>query len=148
MEMKVSDVLDRWTIVRMKARFDKDAKKELESYDAEVQALIKKDNANAAPGFATKMSSHTFLGYMMELMEANAKIWENEAAIRNEYKDDPANHIVRAGSPPDGKVFDYEKIGQRALIIRDLNRQRVAAKSKIDKLFGQISDNKVDHASA
>lgn len=140
MQMKVSEVLDRWTILRMKARYDENAKKELALYDAEVIALISSDLASVQKGSAPRACSHTFWSIILDLMEANAKTWENEAAIRKEYSNDPA-----AGKK--NVEQDLEEVGRRALAIRGFNKLRVEAKTKIDKLFGELPDLKVNHAS-
>ena len=143
--MKVSDVLDRWTILKMKARYDESAKRELALYDKEILTLLQKDITSIRPGETTRMGSLSFLGLMADLMEANAKTWENESAIRNEYISDPANNAnIRTGKE---RSMSIEEIGKRALSIRHYNKQRVEAKAKIDVLFGQIPDRKVDHAS-
>ena len=72
------------------------------------------------------------------LMEGNAKTWVVEAAIRQECPKDLA-----AGGPPP----DLREIGRRALEIRSYNKIRCEAKAKIDEIFGDIPDRKIDHAS-
>jgi hypothetical protein len=129
MEMKISEVLDRWTILLMKAKFDDTAKKELEIYDGAITNLLTLE----------KTSNITFLKILLELMEGNAKIWEQEAGIRNEFPKDPSSVGV------DQK--NYSEIGRRAILIREHNKNRVQAKAKIDKLFNQLPDVKVGHAS-
>jgi len=125
--MKISDILDRWTILKMKARFDEDAKKELALYDESYYNLFKNNL-----GMAACLST-----LIVELMEANAKIWENESAIRKEFANDPTS----------SQKLQLEEVGRRAIIIRNHNKMRIEAKTKIDKLFGNIPDNKVNHAS-
>lgn len=153
MKMKTSEVLDRWTILRMQARFDSTAKKELALYDDEVNGLYKQDVANRAMGDRPITSSLTFVSALLDLTEANAKIWENESAIRNAYKNDPANFIVRGASAADASntkeasEWLLREIGRRTLLIRDYNKTRVGAKQLIDKLFNEIPSIKVDHAS-
>lgn len=148
MEMKISDLLDRWTILKMKARFDESANKELLLFDNEYRELAKKDIASAMPGETPKTASLTFISTLLELMESNAKIWELEAAIRQEYNSDPASRSMVVGSSAVERTpAQYEAIGRRSIIIRDLNKIRVDAKKKIDQLFGQIPDIKVNHAS-
>lgn len=145
MYMKVSDILDRWTILKMKARYDETSKKELALYDAEISTLIAADAKALRPGETSRTTSLSFLSIIADLMEANAKTWENESAIRNEYLQDPANNCkMRTGKE---RPMSLEEIGKRALAIREHNKQRVAAKAKIDQLFGQLPDRKIDHAS-
>lgn len=122
MEMKKSDILDRWTILIMKARLDVNAKLELDDCDLEVRSIVEKVGLYA----------------LMQLMEANAKIWALEASIRQEYKDDSQS----------SSKLSLEEIGRRALQIREYNKLRIEAKTLIDVSFGQIPDKKIDHASA
>lgn len=154
MEMKQSEVLDRWTILRIKSKYDANAKKELELYDKELTDLINGDCENARPGERPRVFTLTFMGLMCDLMEANSRIWENEAAIRNEYDRDPANNVVcggagqiiHAGGKP--SRLQLEEIGRRSMLIREYNAKRVKAKAQIDLLFGKISDVKIDHVSS
>jgi|WetSurMetagenome_2_1015567.scaffolds.fasta_scaffold128276_3 hypothetical protein len=63
----------------------------------------------------------------------NMKQWHLENEIR---------HMRDARMP-------LSEIGRRALLIRDLNKERVEYKNSISKLFSeQFGDVKVDHASA
>ena len=125
MKMSHGEMFDRWTILRMKARLDPDAAKDLERYDAEIDPIF---NAGDCV---------EILGHIAQLAEANAKIWLTEASIRQEYKDDPAAQ----------QVLSLDEVGKRALEIRGYNRLRVEAKKALDILFGDTPDNKVDHAS-
>lgn len=129
MIMKNSDVLDRWTILIMKSRFNDQAKQELKAYDLEVAAIIKR---------LEKQNQLPLLKAICELQEANSKIWVLEASIRKEFKSDPLaiQHL------------SMEEVGKRAVQIRDFNSLRIAAKTNIDKIFKDIIDIKVDHASA
>lgn len=122
MEMKKSDLLDRWTILLMKARLDASAKLELENCDQEAHNAVE------------KVGLHS----LMQLMEANAKIWALEASIRQEYKDDSQS----------SSKLSLEEVGRRALQIREYNKLRIEAKTLIDASFGETPDKKVDHASA
>ena len=126
--MKTSDILDRWTILRMKARFDDCAKTELKAYTDELAALAKSEAWRRHYMFMTEA--------VVQLAEANGKIWVCEAAIRQEYNNDPAR-----------KDLSLEEIGRRALEIRGYNKLRVEAKQAIDTIFGDVPDKKVDHAS-
>lgn len=132
MQMKKSDVLDRWTILLMKARFSPEAKVELEAYTKECGFMVWTAAADEYKPWHSEL-----LVPIMQLMEANAKCWENEASIRKELPNDPA----AAGTP------DLEEVGRRSLAIRGYNAQRVAAKRAIDEFYGEIADVKVDHAS-
>lgn len=125
MIMKKSDMLDRWTILLMKARQDEGAKQELIAYDQDVREV-----------FLMASSWYGFPSLLAGLTEANAKIWVHESAMR-------------AGRSADGSDtgLKLEEIGRRALVIRDLNKLRCESKQGIDVLFGEVPDKKVDHAS-
>lgn len=62
---------------------------------------------------------------LADLIEANSKIWILEADIRN------------------GKDMPLEEVGKRALQIRDINKMRVDAKNKINKIFGEYLEIKI-----
>jgi hypothetical protein len=126
--MNPGEVADRWTILRMKADVSGEMAKERDSYAIAVTELSEKV---AGP------SSFHLLCSMMQLMEANARIWMLEASIRKEFPDDPTA----------GEELGLAEIGARALQIRDFNKKRVEAKREIDLIFGATPDVKIDHPS-
>jgi hypothetical protein len=132
MDAKTSDVLDRFTILRMKKRFDNRVDPEYKEVEQEVFQNILQLPAGA--------KTNDIVLLMLDLMEANAKTWENEAAIRRELPNDPSN----TATVPDTALSE---IGRRTLIIRDHNKRRLVVKADVDKMFGQKSDVKVEHAS-
>lgn len=137
---KSGDFFDRWTILVQKAKFDETAKRELEMVERELMEMIKSElclMSGAKEGFPVGLLSVSFMRSLMRLAMANAKIWENEAAIRRQYVSDPSAN----------QELSLVEIGRRALVIRDHNKERVAAKNEIDVMFGDMPDNKVDHAS-
>ena len=136
MQMKVSDVLDRWTILKMKALYDQDAKKELAIFSSEVSTIMLSIGGAAVSGSIQQIN---LLTLVVDLAQANARIWENEAAIRKEFENDPA-----AGKDLEENLVE---IGRRAKAIRGFNKLRVEAKTAIDALFGDIPDRKVQHGS-
>lgn len=127
--MKTSDFLDRLTILRMKARLDDSASRELTGYLDELRKILD-DQCLATSGVEMVVA-------IMQLAEANAKIWLTEAAIRKEFPEDPSA----------SEEMDLEEIGRRALQIRAYNRLRIDAKKIIDAVSGEEPDNKVEHAS-
>ena len=135
---KKSDLIDRWLILIIKTKYDDNAKKELELYKKEVTDILYKNQDSVA--------LYGIIESIVELMEANARTWENESAIRNEFENDPSNtHLM-----VEGKKLTLEQlseIGRRALLIRSYNRLRINAKKKIDVEFGDIPDTKVNHVS-
>lgn len=116
MEMSPGEICDRYTILRMKSELD----------DALLPSAV--DYGETVLGFVKK---HPWIvSWLLELMEANAKIWMLESDIRNH------------------KKMTLAEVGRRAILIRDHNARRVAAKEAIDKAFGAVPDRKFDHISA
>lgn len=133
MRMTDGDFFDRYTILQQKAKFDEQANTELNMFNFELRNVLED------PKFKKVVASAEFLQQLVLLSVANSKIWENEAAIRDTNKSDPAND----------RKLTLEEIGRRTLIIREHNKQRVEAKNKINSLFGSDrQDNKVNHQSA
>jgi len=138
MQMKESEILDRWTILLQKARFDENAQKELLIFDEEVAEIISASLSNKYTSGNISDWNTRFQKHLMKLQEANAKIWVLEASVRKEFKNDPNAR----------ETLSMEEIGRRAIQIRNFNSLRIEAKKAINTFFGRISDNKVDHASA
>ena len=115
----------------MKSRLDAGAMKELSFYSDEVASTLRVAD--------DKHFLFDLVSAIVDLSEANAKIWGLEAAIRNEFPADPAASC---------KPLDFAEIGKRAVAIREHNRDRLEAKKKIDAIFGDISDAKIDHLSS
>lgn len=140
MEMKVGDFFDRYTILLQKAEFDKSAQTELVRFEEELR-LILLNEINAMVGGIQErpvgLLSLEFIKSLCSLSIANAKIWENEAAIKAEYSDDPSAN----------QKLSLEQVGSRTLVIRKHNKRRITSKSSIDKMFGNVPDKKVNHAS-
>lgn len=134
MKMSMGEVMDRYTILRMKARLSEDAAVDLSRYEDEIMCVIGR-LATEKRNLPDK--GRLVIENLLTLQEANSKIWMLEASLRDEYKGDPSN---------DGPVTDAE-FGRRARKIRDHNKMRVEAKKAIDVLFGDIPDVKVEHAS-
>lgn len=131
MQMNESEVFDRWTILRMKVRLTENVRNEFESYDREAMDVLTNVHHDVDGMFVPLVHE------LVDLAEANAKIWVLEASLRQEFKDDPSNT---------GEVSDAE-FGRRAKLIREHNKTRIKAKARIDALFGRNEDVKVDHAS-
>lgn len=127
--MKVSDFFDRVTILKMKSEFDMTAKQELD--------YIASYMINSVSSLSNEKIKD-FLFALMDLSQANAKIWMLEASLRKEYSSDPSSK----------EKLDMEQVGKRALAIRDMNKKRLKAKEQIDLLFGDFTDKKIDHQSA
>ena len=115
--MRMGDIADRWSILRMKIRFDKKLIPEFKKYDEVINKLF---------DFKKGLSD------LADLIEANAKIWVLEAAIRKEFKDDILSH----------DKLSAEQIGFRILEIRPYNKRRLEAKDRIDIYYGNVPDKK------
>lgn len=122
-------MLDRWTILRMKARLSDEAQKELELYESAVAELAKTD--------VWKRNFSLLISCVAQLSEANGKTWITEASIRQEYDDDEEG----------AEQLSLEEIGRRTLKIRSYNKLRVDARNAVNVIFGHASDEKVEHPS-
>lgn len=122
MEMPLAEVLDRLSILRLKVERinEPHLKKELDAFNKTVDEFKNR-------GINIKVE------WVASLYQINAKIWDLEADIRK------------------GKEGELglEEVGRRAILIRDLNRERVSLKNKIiDETGIGFKDVKVNHASA
>lgn len=120
MKIKTSDIMDRWTILRMKVGVDKSIESEYLAYTRVARRILA---ANPYP-----MTDH-----VLTLQEVNAKIWMLEASIRKEYIEDADSK----------ETLTLSEVGRRALRIRELNMHRMSAKTAIDKMMGDPPDKKV-----
>ena len=121
MEMPLSEIIDRFTIVRLKVERIKDPalQKELATYAAAIQEYKHK-------GVVIDES------WITQLYDINGKIWDLEFDIRR---------------GQEGKL-GLEEVGRRAIAIRELNKQRVAIKNNIAEATGLgFKDVKMNHAS-
>lgn len=135
--MSPGEVCDRYVILRMKAKLNRtmetlneSLQREEKSYEFEYLSLVvEAEQMHKLPHF---------LNSTLTLMEINAKIWVLEASIRASNPSDPCAK----------EKLDLAKVGERALMIRDLNSVRVSAKRVIDEMFGACPDVKMEHASS
>ena len=121
MEMPIGEVSDRFTIVVQKFIHGRKFGP-VPELRAELAQLLSALSSN--PGFAQRL---------VDLLEANVRIWWLETDLRN----------GREGG------ISLEDVGRRALEIRDVNKERIAAKNAIaaysrDDRF----EVKIDHASS
>lgn len=122
MEMPLGEVLDRFTILRLKLERIKDRNiiPEYESFKKAIEDFKKK-------------SVNVKQEWIDRLYEVNGKIWDLEFDIRR------------------GKEGELglEEVGRRAIAIRNLNNIRVNIKNKVAEETGiGFKDIKKDHASA
>jgi len=121
MEMPLSEVIDRFVIVRLKMERVKteDKKAEYEFYK-NVLEDYKKD------GIIIKQD------WIDRLYNANSQIWDLESDIRK------------------GKEGDLglEEVGRRAIKIREINKIRISIKNEVVEFTGSgFKDIKINHAS-
>ncbi|MEK6834688.1 MAG: hypothetical protein AABX61_00300 [Nanoarchaeota archaeon] len=121
MEMPLAEVLDRLSILKLKIERinEPHLKKEQEAFNIAIDEFKNK---------GIKINN----SWLQSLYEVNAKIWDLEADIRK------------------GKEGELglEEVGRRAILIRNLNRERVAVKNRIIEETGiGFKDVKVNHAS-
>lgn len=135
--MPIADVIDRISITKLKIdrANESDLKKELENLYQVLDLRIEQLKRSGS-FFDLKKE------WIDRLYEINSKIWDLEADIRK----------GREGE------LGLEEVGRRALLIRDLNKQRVEIKDAITEKITSISgskdiringfkENKLDHAS-
>ncbi|MBU2633802.1 MAG: hypothetical protein KJ674_01005 [Nanoarchaeota archaeon] len=122
MEVTLSELLDRFVIVKLKLERIKGSEKE-EEYEFYKQAI----EDYKKKGFLIKDE------WIDKLYEVNAKIWDLE-------------HDIRKGK--DGEM-GLEEVGRRAIQIRDFNKIRIQIKNEIVEASGSgFKDVKMNHASA
>jgi len=121
MEMPLSEILDRLSILKLKIERinEPHLHKELGIFNEAIDDFKKK---------GVKIND----SWLKDLYEINGKIWDLESDIRK------------------GKEGELglEEVGRRAILIRDLNKQRVSIKNSIVEQTGiGFKDVKVNHAS-
>ena len=122
MKMPLSEILDRYTITKLKSeRTDEDVSDELRTYKREIDR----------PAYVEK--SKQIGSFIDRLYEINAEQWDTEADIRK------------------GIDMPLEEIGRLALKVRDLNCTRNAIKAEIVDAFSEgfkeikINYQKIDY---
>lgn len=127
MEIPLADVIDRYTILKLKSerltaeqrKFEPILNRELLAYE---QALMDYRQR----GISVKQE------WVDELYNINGNCWDLEAAIRQGKEEE----------------LGLEEVGRRAILIRDVNRQRIAVKNLIAKETGLgFLEIKINHAS-
>ena len=119
--MPLAEVLDRLSILKLKIERinEPHLKKEQDAFNKAIQEFRNQGIKIKEP-------------WLDELYKINAKIWDLEADIRK---------------GKEGEI-GLEEVGRRAILIRNLNRERVALKNKIIEETGiGFKDVKVNHAS-
>lgn len=128
MKFPLSEIADRWSILRLKAeRLPED------NTIIEVFAVFTAELDNEIHKFDVKKRNELKC-LIAELYLHNADIWDLEADIRS------------------GKINESKElneIGKRAVLIRDHNKKRLNVKNKIAIMVAQryAIDKKIDHGS-
>ena len=125
MEMSISELADRFTILKLKVERLPDNNDIIQLYDvflAELEASLVKLDKETEEKVRTKIKL---------LYKYNAITWDLEAEIRN------------------GNIDDLKEMGRRTILIRENNACRVRIKNNIAVLIGEKHgiDYKVDHLS-
>jgi len=121
MEMPLSEILDRMSILKLKVERigEPHLKKEMQEYEKAIKRFERK-------GIKIKEE------WLAEFDNIHKQIWDLEADIRK------------------GKegILGLEEVGRRAIAIRDLNKKRISIKNKISEETGSgFKDIKMAHAS-
>ena len=121
MEMPLPEILDRYSIVKLKVERigEPHLKRELDAYAQAIEEYRKK-------GVRIEQL------WIDQLYDINRRIWDLEADIR---------------SGKEGKL-GLEEVGRRAIAIRELNKKRISLKNAIIEKTGLgFKDIKMAHAS-
>ncbi len=121
MEIPIAELIDRYSIMRLKVERISD------SYlNNELEALQHSIDRYKERGILVMGE------WIQKLYEINGKMWDLE-------------HDIRKGK--EGEL-GLEEVGRRALLIRDLNKQRISVKNEITDMTGSgFKDIKMNHAS-
>ena len=121
MEMPLSEVLDRLSIVQLKIE-----------RIGESHLLLEREALEKAVQDFNKKGVNISESWLQQLIAINSQIWDLEADIRKGKEDE----------------LGLEEVGRRAILIRNKNKQRVAIKNKIIEKTGLgFKDVKMAHAS-
>ena len=122
MKMPLSEILDRYTITKLKSeRTDEDVSDELRTYKREIEN----------PDYVEK--SNQIVSFIDRLYGINGLLWDTEKDIRK------------------GVDMPLEQIGRLALKVRDLNCKRNEIKAEIVDAFSEgfkeikINYKKIDY---
>ena len=122
MRMPLSEIIDRYTITKLKSeRTNEDVSEELRTYKREIES----------PDYVEKSSQ--IESFIDRLYEINGELWNTEGDIRK------------------GVDMPLEEIGRLALKVRDLNCKRNEIKAEVVDTFSEgfkeikINYKKIDY---
>lgn len=120
MQMSYGDIVDRYTILRLKIQRSEDPQPFLREFSAIFRAVHCKE-------WTTMLKI-----YAKNLYDTNEAIWNLEAAIRQGKE----------------KQLGLKEVGRRALKIREWNAKRIEAKNAINEITKSgFREKKINHAS-
>ena len=122
MKMPLSEILDRYTITKLKSeRTNEDVSEELKTYKAEIDKPIYSEKPNQ------------IIAFIDRLYGINGQLWDTEKDIRN------------------GVDMPLKEVGRLALKVRDLNCKRNEIKGEVVDAFAEgfkeikINYKKIDY---
>ena len=122
MKMPLSEIIDRYTITKLKSeRTEENVHEELKAYAREIDNYRKGEYSNEIDSFIDR------------LYELNGQMWDTEGDIRS------------------GADLPMEEIGRLAIKCRDINCDRNSVKAEIVEMFAEgfkeiaINYQKVDY---
>ena len=125
MKMPISEIIDRYTITKLKTeRTDEDVSNELNSYREEIDKY--------------KINVEEYINRMYDI---NGTLWNYETQMRKLMDSKNAT-----GPIVDANELPLEEIGKLALLVRDLNGTRNGLKSEIVEKFSEgFKDIKINY---
>ena len=126
MKMPISEIIDRYTISKLKSeRTSEDVSHEVNSYSEEIG----------------QYKTEEVTPYVEKMYEINGTLWDYETRMRKLMDS-------RNGSGPvvDANDLPLAEIGKLALLVRDLNGTRNGVKSEIVEKFSEgFKDIKINY---
>jgi len=115
MKMPMSEIVDRYTITKLKSeRTSEDVSEELDAYWVEIASAKLVLAQRGEPRDLDEVDE-----YIKRLYDINGRLWSTEGDIRS------------------GKDLPLEEIGRLALKVRDLNCERNGIKAEIVEKFSE-----------
>ena len=134
MNRDVGDIIDRWSIAKLKAERigTDDNKKELVAFE------------EAVTGICSRFPQYDMEQFKQMMLDINSSIWFLESALKNGKELLPLPFYLDA---EENKEI-LSQIGKNTILIRNINHFRVKLKNIINKLTGEgFQDEKSHHMS-
>lgn len=135
MKRDIGDVIDRWSIAKLKAERigSEESKAEFAAFESEVCSHR-----------VTEENREVFVMWCKMMYDINDFIWQLEAGLKSGKEKLPVPNYVL----DEANTAALAKIGLTSLLIRNFNHIRVAHKNTINKIAGEgFQDTKKDHLS-